>query len=343
MNDSIFKSSHVDAARARGTARARETTAVRTRAMPATRRARKAPATAPVSEDAPASDPPTATSAGDDDDDASRDDESDSDDIEIELREDIDVVAEHERAEAEREEKEKEAAEARAEAAAAAAATKDEEAADGEEDEGEAMDALGVGSRGVVDVYSLSNYTFGTKRARGEKDATAAERLLRMRAQYEKEGKRRSVGAICMVSQHRTPHVLLLQITPTSFKLPGGRLRAGEGDVEGLARKMRNKLQPERDDGLEQYEFDIGDQVATWYRTSYEPQMYPYLPAHITKPKEEYRMFVAHLPEKCYFAVPKNLKLLAVPLFELYGNPGKYGAEIASIPHLLSRYRLNLE
>ena len=342
MNDSIFKSSHVDAARARGTARARETTAVRTRAMPATRRARKAPATAPVSEDAPASDPPSATSAGDDDDDASRDDESDSDDIEIELREDIDVVAEHERAEAEREEKEKEAAEARAEAAAAAAATKDEEAADGEEDEGEAMDALGVGSRGVVDVYSLSNYTFGTKRARGEKDATA-ERLLRMRAQYEKEGKRRSVGAICMVSQHRTPHVLLLQITPTSFKLPGGRLRAGEGDVEGLARKMRNKLQPERDDGLEQYEFDIGDQVATWYRTSYEPQMYPYLPAHITKPKEEYRMFVAHLPEKCYFAVPKNLKLLAVPLFELYGNPGKYGAEIASIPHLLSRYRLNLE
>ena len=340
MNDSIFKSSHVDAARARGTARARETTAVRTRAMPATRRARKAPATAPVSEDAPASDPPSATSAGDDDDDASRDDESDSDDIEIELREDIDVVAEHERAEAEREEKEKEAAEARAEAAAAA--TKDEEAADGEEDEGEAMDALGVGSRGVVDVYSLSNYTFGTKRARGEKDATA-ERLLRMRAQYEKEGKRRSVGAICMVSQHRTPHVLLLQITPTSFKLPGGRLRAGEGDVEGLARKMRNKLQPERDDGLEQYEFDIGDQVATWYRTSYEPQMYPYLPAHITKPKEEYRMFVAHLPEKCYFAVPKNLKLLAVPLFELYGNPGKYGAEIASIPHLLSRYRLNLE
>ena len=54
-------------------------------------------------------------------------------------------------------------------------------------------------------------------------------------------------------------------------------------------------------------------------------------------------MFVAHLPEKCYFAVPKNLKLLAVPLFELYGTPGKYGAEIASIPHLLSRYRLNLE
>ena len=97
------------------------------------------------------------------------------------------------------------------------------------------------------------------------------------------------------------------------------------------------------EDGLQQYEFDIGDQASTWYRTAYEPQLYPYLPAHITKPKEEYKLFVVHLPEKCYFAVPKNLKLLAVPLFELYGNPQKYSPEIASIPHLLSRYRLNLD
>ena len=31
-------------------------------------------------------------------------------------------------------------------------------------------------------------------------------------------------------------------------------------------------------------------------------------------------MYVVQLPEKCFFAVPKNLKLLAVPLFELYTN-----------------------
>lgn len=29
---------------------------------------------------------------------------------------------------------------------------------------------------------------------------------------------------------------------------------------------------------------------------------------------------MVHLPEREYFAVPKNLKLLAVPLFELYDN-----------------------
>jgi cleavage and polyadenylation specificity factor subunit 5 len=32
------------------------------------------------------------------------------------------------------------------------------------------------------------------------------------------------------------------------------------------------------------------------------------------------KLFIVHLTEKEYFAVPRNLKLLAVPLFELYDN-----------------------
>lgn len=32
------------------------------------------------------------------------------------------------------------------------------------------------------------------------------------------------------------------------------------------------------------------------------------------------KLFVVLLPETQYFAVPKNYKLLAVPLFELYDN-----------------------
>ncbi len=35
--------------------------------------------------------------------------------------------------------------------------------------------------------------------------------------------------------------------------------------------------------------------------------------------------------------VPKNLKLLAVPMFELYDNSHRYGSHIASIPQLISR------
>lgn len=36
--------------------------------------------------------------------------------------------------------------------------------------------------------------------------------------------------------------------------------------------------------------------------------MYPYLPPHIVRPKEVKRLFLLALPEKCYFAVPKNMK-----------------------------------
>ena len=32
------------------------------------------------------------------------------------------------------------------------------------------------------------------------------------------------------------------------------------------------------------------------------------------------------------------MKLLAVPLFELYDNTQRYGPQLAAIPHLLSRY-----
>lgn len=40
--------------------------------------------------------------------------------------------------------------------------------------------------------------------------------------------------------------------------------------------------------------------------------------------------------------VPRNAKLIAVPLFELHENAARYGPIIAALPHLLSRFRLTL-
>ena len=103
---------------------------------------------------------------------------------------------------------------------------------------------------------------------------------------------------------------------------------------------------------------------------------YPFVPAHITKPKECKKLFLVQLPERSEWlivsgnvtfvltdglarlevlAVPKNMKLLAIPLFELYDNaaryvrisnilshplnwPCSYGPQLSAIPHLLSRY-----
>ncbi len=40
-------------------------------------------------------------------------------------------------------------------------------------------------------------------------------------------------------------------------------------------------------------------------------------------------------------SVPKNMKLLAVPLFELYDNAARYGPQLSAIPHYLSRFNFD--
>lgn len=194
----------------------------------------------------------------------------------------------------------------------------------------------------TIHVYPVTNYSFGSKAAKEEKDATVAEAMVRQKATYQKEGMRRTVCAVLLVNQRGHPHVLLMRTSKGLFKLPGGRLRQGEGEIGGLRRKLHNKLSPV-EPKLRQKEWDVGECVARWCRPSHEPNFYPYLPAHCTRPKESVAVFVSELPNKCVFAVPKNTKLLAVPLFEMYGNEQRYGALIASIPHLVSRYNMQLE
>ena len=50
-----------------------------------------------------------------------------------------------------------------------------------------------------------------------------------MCCRYAKEGVRHSVDGIILVYEHGHPHVLLFQAGTSYFKLPGGRLRPGEG------------------------------------------------------------------------------------------------------------------
>ncbi|XWS50535.1 hypothetical protein CRYUN_Cryun12cG0095200 [Craigia yunnanensis] len=176
----------------------------------------------------------------------------------------------------------------------------------------------------VVNTYPLSSYTFGTKEPKMEKDTSVADRLARMKINYMKEGMRTSVEAILLVQEHNHPRILLLQIGNTFCKLPGGRLKPGENEIEGLKRKLTSKLGANSPALVP--DLQIGECVAIWWRPNFETIMYPYCPPHITKPKECKKLFLVHLSEKEYFAVPKNLKLLAVPLFELYDNVQAYNA-----------------
>ncbi|RRT66135.1 hypothetical protein B296_00022216 [Ensete ventricosum] len=108
----------------------------------------------------------------------------------------------------------------------------------------------------VVNTYPLSNYTFGTKEPKMEKDTSVADRLARMKVNYMKEGMRTSVEGILLpkvstdpctriVQEHNHPHILLLQIGNTFCKLPGGRLKPGENeymDKLNLSVKMNAEI-----------------------------------------------------------------------------------------------------
>lgn len=153
---------------------------------------------------------------------------------------------------------------------------------------------------------------------------------------------------------------------------PGGYLKPGESEISGLKRKLTRKLGAT----VAAYvpDWEVGELVSTWWRPNFDQLQvriqlslvsahlfarvvqYPYVPPHVTKPKECRRMYLIHLPERCEsacmrevvfcslspgpgsFAVPSNYKLLAVPLFELYDNP-LVQCNAAAAPLLPSSWR----
>ena len=184
------------------------------------------------------------------------------------------------------------------------------------------------------ELFPLTNYTFGTKEPLFEKDTSISARFQRMREEYDSVGLRRSVEGVLLVHEHNLPHVLLLQIGASFFKLPGGEVEPNEDEITALKRLLNNILgrpdQPET-------EWTIETLLGQWWRPNFEPPQYPYIPAHVTKPKEHKQLWLVKIPEKALFSVPRNYKLVAAPLFELYDNSSGYGPIISSLPQLLSR------
>eukprot|EP01104_Vermistella_antarctica_P011044 TRINITY_DN302_c0_g1_i1.p1 TRINITY_DN302_c0_g1~~TRINITY_DN302_c0_g1_i1.p1 ORF type:complete len:337 (+),score=104.67 TRINITY_DN302_c0_g1_i1:151-1161(+) len=196
----------------------------------------------------------------------------------------------------------------------------------------------------TIKVYDLTNYAFGVKTPQKGKTTSNEARFAKMKNKYYQQGMRRGVSGVMLVHQHTHPHVLLLQTKANEslMQVPGGSLQPGETDDSGLSRKLISKLSPEGtiqgdDDELV---WEVGPLMCKWWRPHFAREQYPYLPPHITKPRECRKQFVVHMPERYTFAVPSNLKIVAVPLFELYDNPYRYGTLVAAIPQLLSRFNL---
>ncbi|KAK0334465.1 hypothetical protein LTR91_016911 [Friedmanniomyces endolithicus] len=196
-----------------------------------------------------------------------------------------------------------------------------------------------------IRLYPLSNYTFGVKETQPEEDPSVKDRLRRLEEHYEKHGMRRTCEAVLVCHEHNHPHVLMLQIANAFFKLPGDYIPHDSDEIAGFKTRLNDRLSPPSTSSLSardtpaSADWTVHSTLAQWYRPNFETFMYPYLPPHVSRPKEVKKLYLIELPRTKVLSVPKNMKLLAVPLFELYDNSQRYGPQLSAIPHYLSRLR----
>ncbi|PVU89050.1 hypothetical protein BB559_005259 [Furculomyces boomerangus] len=202
----------------------------------------------------------------------------------------------------------------------------------------------------TIPIYPLDNYAISTKEPQPEEDISVQARLKRLEAEYETHGTRTTVEAVMIVHEHNFPHVLLLQNANSFFKLPGDSLPPQDSSdtIGGLKKILNKRLAPMRSDAPDETEFeeldwDVGEVVANWYRPNFDNYTYPYKPAHVSRPKEIKKIYLVNLPEKRKLCVPRNMKLLAVPLFELYDNNTRYGQQFSALTHNLSRFNFSIQ
>lgn len=106
----------------------------------------------------------------------------------------------------------------------------------------------------------------------------------------------------------------MLQIANAFFKLPGDYLLPHEEEIPGFQARLSERLSPpagsnvadQRAAGGEEgpNDWNIHDCVAQWWRPNFETFMYPFIPAHVTRPKECKKMYLVQLPRKSMCVLP---------------------------------------
>ena len=119
---------------------------------------------------------------------------------------------------------------------------------------------------------------------------TAKEEENELRERYAAEGQQRHVTAL-LVTHHRDhPHVLLREDKDGGWGMIGGKLVAGETDEAGVLRILRKQVSATEVNSLKVIQWDIVDLAAQWWRPSFNPYVYPYIPAHISNAKESIKI-----------------------------------------------------
>ncbi|ELP92125.1 Cleavage and polyadenylation specificity factor subunit, putative [Entamoeba invadens IP1] len=192
-------------------------------------------------------------------------------------------------------------------------------------------------------IYPITNYKIITQPDTSKiKLQSSHHRMDVLREFVEKNHVSRvCVYGVILVNNMGFPCLLTLQPSKGSTataesQLIGGKLKVGEDDpVEGLKRKMRDKLNLEY--GIH---YDIGELLGVFYRINYDKYLYPYIPPHVTLPKEIIKVYMIHMKESCKFGVLDSVSLNSLPLYDLLNNTDLFDVVLCNIPTLISRYIL---
>jgi cleavage and polyadenylation specificity factor subunit 5 len=167
-----------------------------------------------------------------------------------------------------------------------------------------------------VTLYPLSNYTFGVKETQPEEDPSVIARLKRLEEHYTEHGMRRTCEGILVCHEHNHPHILMLQIANAFFKLPGDYLRPEDDEILGFKSRLDERLAPvgRLGEGEEAGDWQVGDCLAQWWRPNFETFMYPFIPAHVTRPKECKKLYFIQLPKQSRLAEISVYDPMLIPI-----------------------------
>ena len=88
------------------------------------------------------------------------------------------------------------------------------------------------------------------------------------------------------------------------FPRPGDYLHHEDEEVDGFKKRLNERLAPVGSqfsgEGVNE-DWEIGDTLAQWWRPNFETFMYPFLPGHVTRPKECKKLYFIQLPKKSEF------------------------------------------
>jgi len=182
------------------------------------------------------------------------------------------------------------------------------------------------------------------KNMRQLKERKTEPLYCRMKKKYDSEGMRRSVRGVFLMHLHGHPHVLCKQRPgpngSNEIELFGGTAQPGETDKDALNRKLKKYIYNPTSGA--KCEWVIEDLLSVWWRPNYDEVVLPYLPPHVTRPKECIKVYQVTIPERCVFMVDPDEEMVAVPLFDLcrYGTEATYKVILRSVAASISRFAL---